>query len=87
MNGGEGSQRPAPLYFLIVIEIYNIWCTLGKPLGFTFIICQKNPNLKISNMYCNFKLLSKKGVKTRSVQYMINYTFLKNLYSFVKILY
>ena len=32
---------PPPLSFHIVIQIYNIWHTLRKPLGSTLIICKQ----------------------------------------------
>ena len=40
---GGGSIAPS-LYFLIVIQIYNIWYVFWKPLGSVSIICQKNGN-------------------------------------------
>ena len=33
----RGGVQDPPLYFLIVIQIYNIWGTFGKPLGSTLI--------------------------------------------------
>ena len=69
-----------PLYFLIAM---NSLYTFGKPLGSTVKICKNNLKIrKISNIYCNIKLLSKKSAKTKTAQSMINYSFLKGIHIF-----
>ena len=61
-------------FFLIVIQIYNVGLYF-KNLQINLQIC------KNFNIYCNYKLLSKKcAKKTRSARNMINYTFLKSHY-------
>ena len=69
-----------PLYFLIAM---NSLYTFGKPLGFTVKICKNNLKIrKISNIYRNIKLLSKKSAETKTAQSMINYSFLKGIHIF-----
>ena len=38
---GRGQIDPPPLYFVIVIQVYNIWYVFGKLLSSTSLICNK----------------------------------------------
>ena len=59
------SPLPKIVYFLIVIKIYNIWYTFGKPLGSTLIICKKLQICKILNIYWNIQVIICKNVQNK----------------------
>ena len=53
-------------YFSIVIQIYNIWYTFRKPLGFALIICKKKFKIcKISNILLQFQVIKQNMCKNK----------------------
>ena len=57
---------PPPLYFLIVIKIYNIWYVFWKPLYSTLANLQKSKYL-YQNLFLKQKMCKEKWLKLQQI--------------------